>query len=243
MRTGFLVPLALLAAFVLTGSSSTAQALGIFPLAPPVHRESGDWVFRLPYWHADTSLSSVENRVVFIGDSITTGWELQPLFSLHPEFTGRGVGGQTAQQMLARFQIDVIKLKPVVVHIMGGTNDVAGNNGPESDETIEEALGSMVNLAVANNIRVVLATIPPTKKFGWRPGLEPAARIKKLNAWLVAYAASHHVTLVDYWTALAEPSGGMKSEYSSDGVHPNAAGYAAMDPLLKEALRKVEPKP
>ncbi len=187
-----------------------------------------------------TAQASENDRVVFMGDSITAGWALEPLFSEHPEFVGRGVGGETTQQMLHRFQTDVINLKPAIVHIMGGTNNVAGNNGPESDEAIEDSIRAMVEMAISNNIEVVLATIPPAKKFGWHPGLEPAPRIKSLNAWLKAYAASRHITFVDYWTVLADPDGGMNAKYSGDGVHPNAAGYAVMRPLLEEALLHVE---
>jgi lysophospholipase L1-like esterase len=177
-----------------------------------------------------------KNLVVFLGDSITQGWGSDRLFVEHPEFTNRGIGGQTAGQMLLRFQTDVIALKPAVVHIMAGTNDVAENSGPETDDDIKKAFRSMVDLAVENNIEVLLAAIPPAKKFPWRPALEPAARIKDLNEWLRMYAASRHIAFVDYWTALAGSDGGMKPEYSGDGVHPNQAGYAVMEALLNEAL-------
>ncbi len=125
---------------------------------------------------------------------------------------------------------------------MGGTNDVAGNDGPESDNDIENALSFMVDDAVANNVEVILAAIPPAKQFAWRPDLEPAQRIKSLNARLEKYAASRHITFVDYWTAMAGPDGGMRSELSADGVHPNTAGYAVMASRLQDALRQIESK-
>jgi lysophospholipase L1-like esterase len=181
-----------------------------------------------------------KERVVFMGDSITLEWGQERLFVEHPEFTNRGIPGQTTGQMLDRFQVDVIALKPDVVHIMGGTNDVAENYGPVSDDIIENSIRAMIDLAVANNIKVVLATIPPAKKIPWHPELEPAARIKELNAWLRAYAASRHIVLVDYWTALADSRGGMRPEYSGDGVHPNGAAHAVMGRLLQDALQQVQ---
>ena len=162
-------------------------------------------------------------RVVFIGDSITEGWAGQPSFKNNPDFVGRGIGGQTLPQMLVRFRADAIELKPAVIHLMGGTNDVAENTGPESDAEIQGYIMSMVELARAHDIKVVLASIPPASDFPWRQGLNPAPRIKRLNAWSRDYATRQGLVYVDYASVLATSDGGMKPEFSEDGVHPNAA--------------------
>jgi lysophospholipase L1-like esterase len=171
-----------------------------------------------------------------MGDSITEGWTNQADFAKRVEFIGRGIGGQTAQQMVVRFQADVVRLRPLVVHIMGGTNDLAENTGPESDEAIEDAITSMVEIARSSGIKVILASIPPAASFGWRPGSQPAERIQRLNAWLKTFAASNGLVYADYWSALTDGAGGMKQEYSQDGVHPNALGYQVMIPILNRAL-------
>ena len=142
-------------------------------------------------------------KIAFMGDSITEVWAREPLFAEHPNFIGRGVSGQTAPQMLVRFRADVIDLKPAVVHIMGGTNDLAANDGPESDTEIEEALASMVELALAHHIKVVIASIPPAADFKWHPDSKPIPRLLRLNAWLKSYAARVGVGYVDYWPVLA----------------------------------------
>jgi lysophospholipase L1-like esterase len=209
----------------------------LYALVPPGHGLNGDWAFLARYREENSTLRDDASRIVYMGDSITEGWASTPFIAANPHFVGRGIGGQTTEQMLVRFRADVIDLRPKVVHIMGGTNDVAGNNGPESDEDIEGAIASMVDLALANRVKVVLASIPPAADFRWHPGLDPAPRIRRLNAWFKAYAARSGITYVDYWPALATESGAMKSEFSSDGVHPNAAGYKAMEPLAMEALQ------
>jgi lysophospholipase L1-like esterase len=204
---------------------------------PPAPVANGDWARLARYRAENGTLKSDASRIVYLGDSITEGWATTPFISENPHFVGRGIGGQTTEQMLVRFRADVVDLRPKVVHIMGGTNDVAENNGPESDQDIEEAIASMVDLALAHQIKVVLASIPPAADFRWRPGLDPAPRLRRLNAWLKAYAARAGIIYVDYWPALATDSGAMKSEFTSDGVHPNAAGYKAMEPLAMEAIK------
>jgi len=198
-----------------------------------------DWA-RLPvYREANAQLGPTSRtRVVFIGDSITEGWAAQSSFKGNPDFVGRGIGGQTLPQMLVRFRADAIELKPAVIHLMGGTNDVAENTGPEGDAEIQGYIMSMVELARANGIKVVLASIPPASDFTWRPGLHPAPRIERLNAWIRDYASQQSLVYVDYTSVLATPDGGMKREFAEDGVHPNAAGYAAMQPLASAAIRQ-----
>ena len=208
----------------------------LYPLVPPGHGVNGDWAFLERYREANAVLKPDDSRVVFMGDSITELWAQQPFIAGNPHFAGRGIGGQTTLQMLVRFRSDVLRLKPKLVHIMAGTNDVAGNNGPESDTDIEGAIQSMVELALANHIKVVLASVPPAADFKWHPGLNPAPRIREINAWLKSYANRAGVTYVDYWPALATESGALKAELSEDGVHPNAQGFAAMQPLAEVGI-------
>jgi lysophospholipase L1-like esterase len=175
---------------------------------------------------------------VFIGDSITEGWvRLDADFFATNGYIGRGISGQTTAQNLLRFQQDVIALHPKVVHIMIGTNDVAGNTGPTSYQSIQNNIVAMVTLAHANRIRVVLATIPPAADFPWRHGMSPAPKIIAMNDWIRAYAQREKLTLADYHASLATPDGGFRPEWSHDGVHPNAAGYQQMDPIARAAIQ------
>ena len=208
---------------------------------PPVGQgENGDWAFIGRYRDANQPLLATVDpqRIVFMGDSITQGWAEQPFLKGNAHFVGRGISGQTAPQMLVRFRSDVVELKPAVVHIMAGTNDVAQNTGPSTPEEIEGYIAGMVDIAHANGIKVVLASIPPALEFPWRKGLEPGPKIKALNVWLKDYAARKHLVYVDYWPAIATPEGGMRPDYSHDGVHPNTVAYAAMAPLAQAAIDK-----
>jgi len=228
----------ILAAFALLLGTVGAEETGapLYTLAPPGHGANGDWAFFSRYRDANALLKPDASRIVFLGDSITEGWAKESFFAENSHLVGRGVSGQTTQQMLVRFRADVVDLKPALVHIMGGTNDVAGNNGPESDAEIEDAITSMVELARANHIKVVLASIPPAADFNWRPGLKPLPRLRRLNAWLKSYAKQAGIGYVDYWSALAAEDGSMKSSFSMDGVHPNTDGYKAMQPLALAAV-------
>jgi len=222
---------------LLIGSAGAAETTAPrYALAPPGQGENGDWANLSRYREPNAQLKPVAARVVFMGDSITESWAHEPLFAENPNFVGRGLSGQTTLQMLVRFRADVIDLKPAVVHIMGGTNDLAGNNGPESDTEIEEAITSMVELALMNHIAVVLASIPPAADFQWHPGSKPLPRLLRLNAWLKSYASQVGVRYVDYWPVLAAGDGSMKASCSADGVHPNSACYAAIQPLTLAAL-------
>ncbi|MEA3183245.1 MAG: hypothetical protein QOI59_6768 [Gammaproteobacteria bacterium] len=178
-------------------------------------------------------------RVVFMGDSITEFWKLA-----HPDFFGdsyidRGVSGQTTGQMLVRFRQDVIALKPAVVHILAGTNDFGGNGGPTTLEAIRNNITSMVDLATANDIRVVLGSVPPAGAFPWRPTvLEPAQHIVELNEWLRRFARERNLIYVDYHEPLADERDAMKQTFSNDGVHPNRDGYSVMEPLARRAIEQ-----
>lgn len=175
-------------------------------------------------------------RVVFFGDSITESWKLEGLGLAQLEVLNRGIGGQTTPQMLARFSQDVVRLRPAAVHILAGTNDLAGNTGPTTLEAIEDNLAGMAEIAQAHGIRVVLASVLPAVDYPWRPGLAPAPRIAALDAWMRAYARRRGLVYLDYYSAVVDAHQGLRSELSDDGVHPNAAGYAALNPLAREAI-------
>jgi acyl-CoA thioesterase I len=176
------------------------------------------------------------HRVILFGDSITELWaQLDPGF-FSDDTIDRGISGQTTDQMLGRFRTDVIALNPQIVQILAGTNDIAGNTGPTSLARIENHIASMVELARLHHIRVILASVPPAARFAWRPSIEPVKSIAELNAWIKHYAATAKVTYVDFYSALEGEAHGFKSDLSSDGVHPNAAGYAIMRPLAMRGI-------
>lgn len=184
-------------------------------------------------------------RIVFMGDSITEGWVSKMPQFFTPGRIGRGISGQTTPQMLVRFRQDVIRLQPDVVQIMAATNDVAGNTGPMTDDAIQDNFRSMVELAHAHGIKVILASIPPAADFPWRRGLDPGPRIVRLNQWLKAYAAQTRSVYADYWSALSDGGLGLNPELTYDGVHPDEDGYAVMaktaEAAIAEALRRPKP--
>jgi lysophospholipase L1-like esterase len=201
-----------------------------------------DWANLARYREANATLGPPapgERRVVFMGNSITDGWAryFGEEFPGKP-YVGRGISGQTTPQMLVRFRQDVIALKPAVVVILAGTNDIAGNTGPSTLEMIEDNLASMSELAQANGIKVVLASVLPVYDYPWKPGLEPAQKIITLNTWIRQYAAAHGAVYLDYHSAMADTRQGMRQELSSDGVHPNEAGYRVMAPLAEAAIKE-----
>lgn len=181
-----------------------------------------------------------ENRVVFMGNSITQGWidyGNPELFSENP-FINRGISGQTTPQMLVRFRADVIALQPKAVVILAGINDIAGNTGESTIEMIQDNLISMVQLAQTNNIKVILSSILPANKFTWRPEVYPVDKVIAMNEFIKNYAGENNCLYIDYYTPMVDDEKGLKIEYSEDGVHPNKAGYAVMTPLVLEAIRK-----
>ncbi|HWL39715.1 MAG TPA: SGNH/GDSL hydrolase family protein [Gemmatimonadaceae bacterium] len=209
--------------------------------APRIETQS-DWAGLQRYRRTNAELSAPqpgEDRVVFYGNSITEGWarHFGEMFPGKP-YIGRGISGQTTAQMLVRFRQDVIALKPKVVVILAGTNDIAGNTGASTLEMIQDNLASMVDLAKSNGIRVVLSSVLPVYDYPWRPGLGPAGKIAVLNRWLANYARERGVTYIDYHSAMADGRGGMRIELGPDGVHPNEAGYRVMAPLAENAIRE-----
>jgi lysophospholipase L1-like esterase len=187
-----------------------------------------------------------ERRVVFFGDSITDNWSKAGYGGFFPgrPYVNRGIGGQTTSQMLVRFRPDVIALKPRAVVILAGTNDVAGNSGPTTNEVIEDNLASMAELAKAHGIAVVLASLLPVSddkrdQIGQalaRTQDRPVARLKAINAWMAEYAKANGHVYLDYWSATADARGLFKPDLNNDGLHPNATGYAVMAPLAETAI-------
>jgi lysophospholipase L1-like esterase len=181
-----------------------------------------------------------EQRVVFMGDSITQGWKLDEAFPGKP-YINRGISGQTTPQMLIRFRPDVVDLKPAVVVILAGTNDIAGNTGPMTLEQIEENLASMVDIARANGIRVVLSSVMPVypaeKKLQFFQE-RPPEKIVALNQWIRSYCERMRIVYLDYFSAMAGEDGLMKRDLADDGLHPNAAGHKIMAPLAGAAIAK-----
>lgn len=202
---------------------------------------------------ANTALKGVapstrrgQERVVFMGDSITDNWSKGGYGGFFPgkPYVNRGIGGQTSGQMLVRFRADVIALRPRVVVILAGTNDVSGNAGPLRPGMIEDNLSSMAELARANGIKVVLASLLPVaddKKGAdgkpiMRTGDRPPETLRQLNGWIAEYAKKNHHVFLDYHRAMADAQGALRPELNNDGLHPNAAGYAVMGPLAEKAI-------
>ena len=178
-----------------------------------------------------------ENRVVFMGNSITQGWsDFAPEFFANKPYIERGISGQTTPQMLLRFRQDVISLKPKVVVILAGTNDIAGNTGPMTLEMILDNLISMSELAITNNIKVILSSVIPAFDYPWSPGLNPNEKIPALNKLIKTYAAENDIYYLDYFSAMSDSKNGLISEYTYDGVHPNKKGYEVMAPLAEAAI-------
>jgi lysophospholipase L1-like esterase len=201
---------------------------------------ANDWANLTRYRDANRNLPSASEsqpRVVFMGDSITELWDRDSgKFFASKGYVGRGISGQTTPQMLIRFQQDVVALRPKVVVINAGTNDIAGNTGPSTLEMIEDNLTSMTQIAVANGIHVVLASVTPAYDYPWKRGLEPAEKVVSLNSWMQKYCVKAGCVYADYFTPLSDEKHGMKEGLSRDGIHPTPAGYAIMAPIAERAI-------
>lgn len=200
-----------------------------------------DWSYLAKYQQENAKLlltKSSENRVVFLGDSITEFWSKEePLFFQNKTYINRGISGQTSPQMLLRFRADVIALKPKIVVILAGGNDIAGNTGVSNSEMITNNIFSMIELATIHNIKVILCSVLPANFFYWNPKEKPADRIIELNTILKNYALSNKIPFVDYYSAMVDDEKGLKKEFSEDRVHPNAAGYQIMSPLIEKEIQ------
>jgi len=208
-----------------------------------------DWP-ALARYHDDNAKvvapGKAERRVVFMGDSITDGWDDPKYGGFFPgkPYVNRGISGQTTPQMLIRFRPDVIALRPAVVVILAGTNDIAGNTGPTTLAAIQDNLASMVDLALSHRIRVVLASLLPVSDYEKTPEGQPRnqttrrppEQIKALNQWLKTYAVENKLTYLDYYSAMIDDKGFLKDELSDDGLHPNEKGYLVMGPLAEQAI-------
>jgi lysophospholipase L1-like esterase len=208
-----------------------------------------DWANLARYKEVNRTLpapAANEPRVVFMGDSITDAWP-QPrygTFFAGKPYVGRGISGQTTPQMVLRFRTDVIALKPKAVVILAGTNDIAGNTGPYTNEDIQGNIQTMAELAKLHGIRVVLASILPVSAYHQTPGSpqpqtvsRPMTRIRAINEWMKSYAVAQGHVYLDYLSAMTDDTGHLRTELSEDDLHPNATGYAIMGPLAEAAIR------
>jgi lysophospholipase L1-like esterase len=216
---------------------SAALALTFAAPISQVHAQaSKDWPNLARYREANLTMTSAD--VVFMGDSITDSWQSPRFGGFFPDkpYVDRGISGQTTPQMLLRMRSDVIDIGAKTLVLLAGTNDIAGNTGPITDEGIEANIATMAELARAHGMRVALCSILPVKAYPWSPTLRPAGRVLALNAWMREYARKNGFTFVDYHAAMKDAEDGLPKSYSEDGVHPNVAGYAVMKRVLSEAL-------
>ena len=216
------------------------------PVVPavPVKSAGQDWANLRRYARSNIEVKSwalSERRVVMMGDSITDNWPgLAGDFYVRNSLVGRGISGQTTAQMVVRFGAEVIDLKPAVVHILAGTNDIAENLDPYDFDQTTRNIRAMTDMARANGIRVVIGSVPPATSFSWRPERgNPAPLILALNDWIYKHCKANGFAYADYWQVLAGTDGGLKPELGLDSVHPNAAGYVAMGPVALAAIARV----
>lgn len=201
-----------------------------------------DWANFARYANENKTLDAPvpgEKRIVFMGNSITEGWKKadSSFFAGRP-YINRGISGQTTPQMLLRFRPDVIDLKPAAVVILAGINDIAENTGPTTPEAILGNIVSMVQLAQANKIKVVMCSLLPANRFPWRPAILPADKVIAINKMLNEYATKNNIIYVDYYSAMVDNEKGLPKKYAEDGIHPTLEGYKVMEGLVEEGIRK-----
>jgi acyl-CoA thioesterase I len=225
------LPIRLLAALLLLAGFAAAQT-GDLTLRHPLR----DWGGLIRYGSENADLGPPkpgENRVVFLGDDITELWGRgNAKFFPGKPYLNRGIAGQTSPHMLVRFHQDVVALQPKVVVIQAGVNDLL----VASEGVIADNYMSMVDIAKANGIRVVLASLTPVCDcYTKQTGLRPQGKIVSLNGWIKDYAARSGAVYLDYYSALAEGRN-FKQELTGDGLFPNDAGYRLMAPLAEKAI-------
>lgn len=202
--------------------------------------QAQDWPNLAKYQKANAEINPGDYPVIFMGNSITEGWvDMMPEFFNDNQYLGRGIGGQTTPQMLLRFRQDVIDLKPKVVVILAGTNDIAGNTGPMTLEEIMDNLKSMAELARVNDIKVILSSVLPADEYSWRPGVQPHLKIPQLNAMIKHYCETSSHLYLDYFNAMVGDKIDLREELTYDGVHPNKPGYEVMVTLVQRAIKSV----
>ena len=202
-----------------------------------------DWPSLSYYWDKNkdvASLNKEQDRIVFMGDSITEEWARElPDFFQSSSYLNRGIGGQTTPQMLLRFKQDVINLNPTIVFILAGTNDIAGNTGPSNIDMITNNIFSMAELSMNYNIEVVLSSILPVDKYPWADHIrEVPETISKINQQLKSFSQKHSIIYIDYYTSMVGENRGLKKEYTLDGVHLNKKGYEVMSDLVQDVLKE-----
>lgn len=203
--------------------------------------EAQDWANLKKYQNQNAALQPLkpgQKRIVFMGDSITEFWSVtgSDFFADKP-YINRGISGQTTPQMLLRFRQDVLALKPAVVVILAGINDIAGNTGTSTLEITTDNIISMAELAKSNHIKVILCSVLPAFDFPWRKGLEPAEKVVKLNSMIKKYADANGILYLDYYSVMVNEQKGLNAVYADDGVHPNKVGYEVMAPLVENAIQ------
>jgi len=200
-----------------------------------------DWANLKKYDSENKELSTTPNskRIVFMGDSITEFWKVNDSSFFDKSKINRGISGQTTPQMLLRFPQDVISLKPEVVIILAGINDIAENTGPISNEGILENIIAMSELAKANNIKVILCSVLPANRFNWNPKISPANRVIELNKMIQSFADKNKIIYVDYFSQMVDDENGLQKQYGEDGVHPNKEGYLVMKTIVNEAIERI----
>lgn len=199
-----------------------------------------DWANLAEFQEANAALEAPkeeENRVVFMGNSITIGWiNSRPEFFEGQPWVNRGISGQTTPQMLVRFRQDVIDLHPKAVVLLAGTNDIAGNTGPSTIPMIMDNIKGMAEMAHANGIKVILSSTLPAYDYPWRTGLEPAPKIIELNKMIKTYCDEKGHIYLDYFSAMVDERDGLPKKYAEDEVHPTVEGYKVMEPLVEAAI-------
>ncbi len=238
----------MLCAIIVALLAQTLRRAVAVPPAQPAPGSScncppGDWPLLARFKNDNLALlgkSESARRVVFLGDSITERWIVdRPSFFASGGFVDRGIYGQTTPQILLRLRPDAIALSPKVVVILAGTNDLAGNTGPESAEYVEGNLASMVEIAKANHVAVILSSVLPVNdNYKPRTVTRKIADIMTLNRWMSHYCASGACVYLDYFSHMSDDHGYLRKELTNDGIHPNDAGYAIMEPLARDAIQR-----